>query len=120
MSRTHVAGGGPLDYLIAWVLSPPMPPRAPPSSPSCFSARLRPIYTLSVDEKPGVQALSTTGADLPRYLASMPASGATTSTFATARCRSSRRWICTLIGIDERLLNQEALHSSNGGCAATA
>ena len=30
------------------------------------AARLRPIYTVSVDEKPGVQAaLSTTGADLP-------------------------------------------------------
>ena len=28
-------------------------------------ARPRPIYTVSVDEKPGVQALSTTGADLP-------------------------------------------------------
>ena len=28
-------------------------------------ARTRPIYTVSVDEKPGVQALSTTGADLP-------------------------------------------------------
>lgn len=27
--------------------------------------RPRPIYTVSVDEKPGVQALSTTGADLP-------------------------------------------------------
>ena len=29
------------------------------------NARPRPIYTVSVDEKPGVQALSTTGADLP-------------------------------------------------------
>ena len=28
-------------------------------------ARPQPIYTVSVDEKPGVQALSTTGADLP-------------------------------------------------------
>ena len=28
-------------------------------------ARPRPIYTVSVDEKPGVQALSTTSADLP-------------------------------------------------------
>lgn len=28
-------------------------------------ARPRPIYTVSVDEKPGVQALSTTGPDLP-------------------------------------------------------
>ena len=28
-------------------------------------ARPRPIYTVSVDEKPGVQALGTTGADLP-------------------------------------------------------
>ena len=32
---------------------------------AAHDARLRPIYTVSVDEKPGVQALSTTGADLP-------------------------------------------------------
>ena len=30
-----------------------------------LSARLRPIYTVSVDEKPGVQALGISRADLP-------------------------------------------------------
>ena len=30
-----------------------------------YDARPQPIYTVSVDEKPGVQELSTTGADLP-------------------------------------------------------
>jgi transposase len=36
---------------------------APPSE--------RPVYTISVDEKPGVQALATTAPDLPPYLGAM-------------------------------------------------
>lgn len=37
--------------------------------------RPRPIYTVSVDEKPGVQALSTTGADLPPVAGQHPGIG---------------------------------------------
>ncbi len=53
-----------------------------------------PIYTVSVDEKPGVQALRTAPIRR-RSPACTPAWDVTTNTCATAPCRSSRRWTCT-------------------------
>ena len=42
---------------------------------AAHDARPRPIYTVSVDEKPGVQALGTTGADLPPVAGKHPGIG---------------------------------------------
>jgi len=47
-----------------------------------------PIYTVSVDEKPGIQALGLTAPDLPPVPGKASAIGATMSTSAMAPCRS--------------------------------
>ena len=62
---------------------------------AAHDARPNPIYTVSVDEKPGVQAIGLTAPDLPPVPGKAPPSGATTSTFVTARCRSWPASTCT-------------------------
>jgi transposase len=58
-------------------------------------ARPDPIYTVSVDEKPGVQAIGLTAPDLPPVPGKHTGVGrATMNTFVMARCRYLRPSIC--------------------------
>ena len=54
------------------------------------------IVTLSVDEKPGLQALANTAPDLPPLRVNIPQSGAIANTGDWAPVPSWRRWICAM------------------------
>jgi hypothetical protein len=54
------------------------------------------IVTLSVDEKPGLQAPANTAPDLPPLRVNIPRSGAITNTGDWAPVPSWRRWICAM------------------------
>jgi transposase len=80
-------------------------------------ARPNPIYTVSVDEKPGVQAIGLTAPDLPRCRARRPLSGATANMCVTARCRSWPESIC-IPGTSLPTSRTAIAASSSSGCSS--
>ena len=83
------------------------------------AACLRPIYTVSVDEKPGVQALTTTGADLPPVAGKHASVGRGCEYVRHGTLSSSRRWTCTPARSSPTWSRATAASSSSGCCAGS-
>ena len=71
------------------------------------------VITVSVDEKPGVQALENTAPDLPPVPGSTASGAGTTSTSAMGPCRFSRPLTCTTAKSSRKFIPATAVASSS-------